>query len=376
MSEDVVPALAKRLAPWRSRLSTLSPKRFSALYLWALFMILFSSLQFHLFLTANTAQLVFSQGAVTAVLAIAALVPLTTETYDLAVGETMSLAVVYTAWLSTHTRLPILVIALVVVLGGCVTGFVSGVIVVRLRVNSLIATLGMLQVLSAAQLFVANNQQVVGRFPAGFTAFGNGAVLGVPYLDIVVIVLALAVWFVLEQTPAGRKMFATGGNREAARLTGIRTDRIVWGSLITSGGIAAFAGVMYAAQVGAYTSDIGQGYLFPALAAVFFGAAQLSQRPNVWGTLIAYFALAFGIHGVTLEAGAGTFWVSPLFQGVALILAVAISASQGAIGRRRDGSIRRFRWPKPGGPGPQPADERQSVAGPDASGRKSTTAQV
>lgn len=376
MSEDVVPALAESSTPWRSRLSILSPKRFSALYLWALFMILFSSLRFHTFLSANTAQLVFSQGAVTAVLAIAALVPLTTETYDLAVGETMSLAVVYTTWLSTHTRLPILVIALVVVLGGCVTGFVSGLIVVRLRVNSLIATLGMLQVLGAAQLFVANNQQIVGRFPAGFTSFGNGAVLGIPYLDIVVIVVAVVVWFVLEQTPVGRKMFAAGGNREAARLTGIRTDRIVWGSLVTSGGIAAFAGVMYAAQVGAYTSDIGQGYLFPALAAVFFGAAQLSQRPNVWGTLIAYFALAFGIHGVTLEAGAGTFWVSPLFQGVALILAVAISASQGAIGRRRDGSIRRLPWRKPAGPGPEPDDERGAESARDGSRRKNTTARA
>jgi ribose transport system permease protein len=376
MSQGVIPTLTESPTPWGSRLSILSPKKFSALYLWALFMILFGFLQFHLFLTANTAQLVFSQGAVTAVLAISALVPLTTETYDLAVGETMSLAVVCMAWLSMHTRLPILVIALAVVLGGCVTGFVSGAIVVRLRVNSLIATLGMLEVLSAAQLYVANNQQVVGRFPAGFTTFGNGAMFGIPYLDIVLVVLAVVVWFVLEQTPIGREMFAIGGNREAARLTGIRTDRIVWGSLVTSGGIAAFAGVMYAAQVGAYTSDIGQGYLFPALAAVFFGAAQLSGRPNVWGTLIAYFALAFGIHGVSLAAGAGAFWVSPLFQGVALILAVALSASQGGIGRRRDGSIRRLRWRKPGGPGAGLNDGREVKPAPGGNGRKDTIAQV
>ncbi len=100
---------------------------------------------------------------------------------------------------------------------------------------------------------------------------------------------------------------------------------------------------MYTAQVGAYTSDIGQGYLFPALAAVFFGASQLSQRPNVWGTLIAYFALAFGIQGLTLQFGAGTFWVSPLFQGVALVGAVAIASSRGAIGAGGDGrAIRRL----------------------------------
>jgi ribose transport system permease protein len=138
-------------------------------------------------------------------------------------------------------------------------------------------------------------------------------------------------------------MFAVGGNRDAAKLAGIGSDRIVWGSLIASGAIASVAGVMYTAQVGAYTSDIGQGYLFPALAAVFFGASQLSQRPNVWGTLIAFFALAFGIQGLTLQFGAGTFWVSPLFQGTALILAVAVASSRGAVGKGGDSrAVRRL----------------------------------
>ena len=166
---------------------------------------------------------------------------------------------------------------------------------------------------------------------------------GIPYLDLYMIVIAAALWFVLEQTPLGRRMFAVGGNREAARLAGIPANRIVWGSLVTSAAIASLAGVIYTAQVGAYTADIGQGYLFPALAAVFFGASQLSQRPNVWGTLIAFFALAFGIQGLTLQFGAGTFWASPLFQGVALIGAVGIASSRGAIGAGGDGrAIRRL----------------------------------
>ena len=111
---------------------------------------------------------------------------------------------------------------------------------------------------------------------------------------------------------------------------------------------------MYTAQVGAYTSDIGQGYLFPALAAVFFGASQLSQRPNVWGTLIAYFALAFGIQGLTLQFGAGSFWVSPLFQGVAVIGAVALASSRGAIGGGGGDSraIRRLLRSRVSSPGP------------------------
>ena len=318
-------------------------RRFSAVYLWIVFLILFGILQFHLFLTVSTFQVVFSQSAVTAVLALAFLVPLTADTYDLSIGEMMSLTIVLMNWLTLHTSLPIGVIAVLVFITCAAIGAVSGFIVVKLRVNSLIATLGMSEVLSSVQLYISQNHQIAGSFSNLFVDIGNGKVLGIPYLDLYMIAIAAVLWFVLEQTPVGRRLFAVGGNREAARLAGISADRIIWGSLIASAAIASLAGVMYTAQVGAYTSDIGQGYLFPALAAVFFGASQLSQRPNVWGTLIAYFALAFGIQGLTLQFGAGTFWVSPLFQGVAVIGAVAIASSRGAIGTGGDSrAIRRM----------------------------------
>jgi ribose transport system permease protein len=245
----------------------------------------------------------------------------------------MSLSIVLLNWFMIHTSLPVGVGAVAVMLISAGIGAISGFIVVKLRVNSLIATLGVSQVLSAAQLYVSGNRQISAHFSSFFVQVGNGRVFGVPYLVLCMFAIALAIWFVLEQTPVGRRMFAVGGNREAARLAGVSVDRIVWRSLIASATIASLAGVMYTAQVGAYTSDVGQGYLFPALAAVFFGASQLSQRTNVWGTLIAFFALAFGIQGVTLAFGVGTFWVSPLFQGVALIGAVALASRPGTLER-------------------------------------------
>ena len=338
---ETVPALAVPERPRLPRLRLPGLSRYSALYLWLLFMVVFGITRFHLFLTLSTTRLVFSQGAITAILALAFLIPLTTDTYDLSIGEMMSLAIVLMTWFSQHSRLPIAVVAVGIVVFCGLIGFVSGFVVVKLRVNSLIATLAMSQVLSAFQLYVSQNRQIAGKFSKMVVNLGNGNLLGVPYLDVYLIVLALMTWFVLEQTPVGRRMFAVGGNREAARLAGIGSDRIVWGSLVVSGAIAGVAGVLYTIQVGAYTSDIGQGYLFPALAAVFFGASQLSQRPNVWGTLVAYFALAFGIQGLSLQYGAGSFWVSPLFQGVALIVAVAIASTRGAIGRGRDGTALR-----------------------------------
>jgi ribose transport system permease protein len=134
------------------------------------------------------------------------------------------------------------------------------------------------------------------------------------------------VWYVLEHTRIGRYLFAIGGNAEAARLSGVPTERMVWGSLAASGAMAGIAGVIYGMRVGTFDQTVGPGYLFPAVAAVFLGASQLSQRPNVWGTLIAYFALAFGIQGLTLSASSAAIWSQPLFQGVSLIIAVALAS--------------------------------------------------
>ena len=138
--------------------------------------------------------------------------------------------------------------------------------------------------------------------------------------------LAVIVWYVFEHTPVGRHMFAVGGNPEAARLAGLRSDRLIWGSLVASGVIAGFAGIIYGWKVGNYASTVGPGFLFPAIAAVFFGASQLRGRPNVWGTFIALYALAWGIKGLQLTFTTGTRWIEPLFQGVSLLAAVSLAS--------------------------------------------------
>jgi ABC-type xylose transport system permease subunit len=213
MNAVTAPPVRPTRASWRPGRPRLpSVGRFSAVYLWVVFLVLFGALQFRLFLTVSTFQVVFSQGAVTAVLALAFLMPLTTDTYDLSIGEVMSLTIVVINWLTLHTSLPIGVIAVMAVAGCALIGAVSGFVVVKLRVNSLIATLGMSEVLSAFQLYISQNHQVAGRFSSLFVTVGNGTVFGVPYLDLYMIVIAGALWFVLEQTPLGRRMFAGRGH--------------------------------------------------------------------------------------------------------------------------------------------------------------------
>ena len=135
--------------------------------------------------------------------------------------------------------------ASIAILACALAGFISGFVVVRLRVNSFIATLGMSQLLAGIVLKISGNRQITEALSDGYRNVGRdslGALLhlsrrraGCDYpFDLPMYVwylalLAVAAWYVLEHTPLGRYLFATGGSREAARLSGVSTDLLTWG---------------------------------------------------------------------------------------------------------------------------------------------------
>jgi ribose transport system permease protein len=304
--------------------------KYSALYLWGLFMVYFGLTQPDTFLTWTTFKLVFVENVIVAVLALAFLVPLATGTYDLSIGAMMSMSLVITAYLAQHNTMPTVLAMLVALFACAVAGFISGFFVVKLGVNSFIATLGMSEVITAFILHTSA-QSITSPFKQSYMNIGSTEFFGLPRYFFYMLIVALIIWFVFEHTPRGRFMFATGGNPEAARLAGVRTNWLVWGSLVASGLIAGLAGTVYSWKVGNYATSVGPGYLFPAVAAVFFGASQLKGRPNVWGTLIALYALAFGIKGLQLTFTSNTIWIEPLFQGVSLLAAVSLASYRGVV---------------------------------------------
>jgi ribose transport system permease protein len=310
----------------RRILSGIGPRRISAIYLFILFVVVFSLIDPNTFLTSTTFKLVFSEGVVTCLLALAFLVPLAAGVYDLSIGGLMALSLGLCVWFNLHTGVPAGIAALISIFACILAGVFSGFVVVKLRVNSFIATLGTSQILLALAYLISDNKQLLSSFPDSYHKLGTDQVAGIPIVVFYLLAIALILWFVLEHTPVGRYLFATGGNELAARLTGVPTERVIWGSLVASGAIAGLAGVVYSMRNGVFNATIGPGYLFPAIAAVFLGASQFQQRPNVWGTLIAYFALAFGIQGLALSSSTAAVWSQPLFEGVALIVAVALAS--------------------------------------------------
>ena len=364
--------------PPRSIWSRLGFDRYSALYLLAAFFLFFGITEDNFLQWNGSIELVLTEKVIVCMLALAFLVPLTTEAFDLSIGANMALSLVIVNKMALETDLPDGVGALVGMAACLVIGAINGFIVVKLRVNSFIATLGMSQVIAAIIRRIHDGGTINGAFGDSYINFGKGDVfsfnwpgsgseISLPWYFVYGLIVAIIVWYVLEHTPLGRHMFATGGNREAARLSGVSTDRLTFGALVASAGIAGFAGLIYSWKFATFTSTVGPPLLFPAVAAVFFGASQLRGRPNVWGTIIAVYTLAFGIKGIGLRYPREIDWMQPLFEGLTLIIAVGIAARQGVIKvrKRSDATppVDQAERP-PGSDGGPPAVEAEPVPRP------------
>ena len=209
--------------------------RFSGLYLWALFIVVFGILQTDLFLTTATLHSVASSQAIVAMLGIAVMVPLATGVFDLSVGAVTNLTAVTVAVLQTNLGYDMWPSILIAVLVGVAVGALNGFLVVVLGISSFIATLATATVVGAVQAIVSNQSQPLPPTSPGWRELTQQTVFGFQIVVVYLFVLALIVWWLVEHTPAGRYMYAVGGNPEAARLSGVRVGKWVWLSFICSG---------------------------------------------------------------------------------------------------------------------------------------------
>ncbi|HET7050621.1 MAG TPA: ABC transporter permease [Solirubrobacteraceae bacterium] len=315
--------------------------RFSGLYLWALFIIVFGIWVPNEFLTTSTLHSVAAQQAVTGMVALAVLIPLSAGLYDLSVGATANLSGILTVVLLNNHHWGVVPAILAGIVCGMAVGVVNSLVIVKLGVNSFIATLGMSSILSAMLVIVSSNSQPLPPTSTAWNNFTQTTIAGFQIVVLYLIILGFILWWLLAHTPVGRYLYAVGGNTEAARLSGVRINRWSTCSLLISATIAGLAGVMFSSLNGP-SLNFGPTLLLPAFAAAFLGSTQLTPgRFNVWGTLLAIYVLATGVQGLQLVSGAS--WLSDMFNGVALIVAVALSIkrSPSVLGQRLRARLRR-----------------------------------
>jgi ribose transport system permease protein len=281
------------------------------------------------FLTRVTLTSILSNEAVIGILCIAAVIPLLAGLVDLSVGAVAGFGLVFSAWLSTTTQLNDLVICAVTLLACSCFGILSGALVTRFGINSIVTTLGVSTVALGLSEAFAGGNTITPLFDQTMFKFGQSSVSVVPLPFLYFIALAIAAYTVIERMPVGRRLQAIGSNPVASQLAGIRVQRIRFGALIPAALLSGFAGLVLVAQVGTASSSTGSGLLLPVLSTVFLGATQIKNRPNIAGIAVALLVLGTGIKGMELMGAQP--WVSDFFYGCMLLIAVALAS--GDVGR-------------------------------------------
>lgn len=276
------------------------------------------------FPTALTFRSILSDKSIVAFVALAQMIPLAANKFDLSVGYAIGLAHILSIGLQVEAGFPWpLVVVVVCAIGVCI-GTVNGLLVEAAQIDSFIATLGTGSVLYAVSIAYTGGRQIVGRLPGHFTAISDTVFFGVPAPAVYVLVLAVGLWIGFEYLPIGRYIYAIGANPRAAHLIGIPKSRYVVFAFAASGLITAFAGVVLGAKLQVGQSNVGPDYLLPSFVGALLGSTAFrTARVNVWGTIVAVMVLAIGISGI--EQLGSSFFVEPLFNGTTLLLAVGLA---------------------------------------------------
>ena len=326
MSNESRPASAPttRHRGFSERLAQLKLGRFSGVFILIALIAIFSVWLPSSFLTDATWKTIAQGQSITAILAVSLLFPLAAGGFDLSAAQIMGFcALVCGLLITTEPSLGMPAAIGISILIGAAIGAFNGFLVSVLDLGSFIATLGTTSLLVGVAAIVGNGE-FIGPFPLSFRALTVGNVLGLPVLTLYLLVIAFVFWYLLEHTPWGRRIYATGANPDAARLAGIRTNGFLFWSFVISGTGASIAGVLLASNLNSVSQTLGPQYLLPAFAAAFLGSTQLKPgRFNVWGTVLAIYLLGTGVQGLRL-AGAD-LWVTDIFNGLALLIAVGIT---------------------------------------------------
>ena len=260
-----------------------------------------------------------------AILAIGFSIAFTVAELDLSFAAVCSLCAVVVGGLVFHKVAPVLAVA--AALGvGLVAGLVNGLLVTRLRIPSLIATLAMASVATGIAFAITGGVAFVGRWDPAFLALGRGSVMGIPALILWTAAVALVALFVLKQTRLGMHLVFTGEAEEAARLAGVKVRRMKVLALAFAGLCAGLVGTLLAATLNSAAPDMAKDYLLTSIAAVLLGMTMFEPgRCNVPGTLVG--AATIGMLGNGLVLMGAPYYVQDIMLGLIIVASVAVSAS-------------------------------------------------
>ncbi|MGY0692391.1 ABC transporter permease subunit [Virgibacillus sp. FSP13] len=279
------------------------------------------------FFTLNNIFNLFRQVSVNALIAFGMTFVILTAGIDLSVGSTLALGSALTAGLLTSGIDPLLAVLIGLIIG-LVLGAINGLIIAKGKVAPFIATLATMTIYRGATLVFTDGKPITGLSDSfTFEMIGSGYVFGIPFPVILMFIAFFVLYFVLRKTVFGRQVYAIGGNEEAAKLSGIKSDRVkIWVYSLT-GMLAVLAGIIMTSRLNSAQPTAGASYELDAIAAVVIGGTSLAGgKGKIVGTLIG--ALIIGV----IDNGLNLLNVSSFYQqivkGGIILLAVLLDRSQ------------------------------------------------
>ncbi|MBV9748364.1 MAG: ABC transporter permease [Acetobacteraceae bacterium] len=314
--------------PQRARVPLLLAKYGTLLGL-ALMLAVFSVLAPVAFPTVSNLINVLNQASLALIIAGGLTVAVIVGELDLSIGFAASFEGVLVTGLMVNQGLPVWLAILAVLACGALIGVINGLIVTKIGVNSVIATLGTGTIVVGLNFAYSSGAPIAEGVPEAFTDIAIGRLGGIPHDVLIMAAVIALLWVLVERSTVGQSIQAVGGNPIAARLSGIRVEQIKILGFVVAGVCAALTGILLASALGSGTTSAADSYLLTAFAAVFLGSATLRDGEfHILGTLIGGLIIAVGFNGLAIF-GAPTFY-QYVFQGAILILAVGLSS----LGRR------------------------------------------
>jgi ribose transport system permease protein len=305
-------------------------KKISGPLVGLIILCVFFSLTSEYFLSARNGLNVLDQITVLGILAVGMTLVIVIGGIDLSVGSVLALSMMMMGVMERQFGLPLGLAIGVGVLTGAACGLVSGLLVTVAKLPPFIATLAVMSATRGLANILTEGKQIVG-YPDWFTSLATVRQFGFLSMTVATfIVIAIIAAIILKYRPAGRNLFAIGGNPEVARLAGISVNRVTCIVYAISGALAGIAAVAFAARLDSSQPSAGLGYELDTIAAVVIGGASLSGGVgSISGTVIGVFIIG------VLRNGLNLLGVSPFVQQVLIGIVIAAAVTFDTLGRKR-----------------------------------------
>ncbi|PSL40127.1 simple sugar transport system permease protein [Planomicrobium soli] len=309
--------------------------KYGAIALLAFIILYFSTISNAFFTYGNFTDILRSISIVT-LLALGVTFTLVVNGFDLSVGSTMSLSTVVTASLMVWYELPLWLVLILPLLVGVFVGALNSLLIVVIGIPDLLATLGMMYIVAGLHrtytegYSIYNNMPLTsggtapGQLSEAFLWIGQGKMLGLPVPVWIMLVMVLATYVILNHTRWGRILQMTGGNAEAATLSGVNVKKVKFAAYVISGVFASMAGILFTARVGSGQIDAGAPLMMEAVAAVFVGYSVLGAgKPNALGTFFGAAVIGILLNGLTILNV--PYYAFDIIKGGVLVIALAVT---------------------------------------------------